>query len=380
MSRLPHVCGLCLLLWLWQLLALAPFSYSRSRGARCRRLLTLSGVLRWLLLIGLAPLMLWKSAAMYDATNVRHSMIFKNIALAAMTGDVFISLALLGAHLWHRRGLARLLNGLAQLHRKRKLGWGSTLLLWSKLLLSLYELLCNVPFLQGAGSRLPWTQLLAYGIQLYVQHVSSVYANGIFGGMLLLLASLDHLEQESPALARLLKRERGWLRLSANFVDLFQLGIFLLVIGYFVNILANMYAYMSYFVSQHGVPLTISNYCLIVTIQLYALILAAHLCQVRHGRLRQRCLEFGYLPPELTHHEVGGRRWGKVFNSPSLSLQAMAWTPFPLFAPLDSLKFSVLGLFTLDHAFWLFLVSYAMNFIVIILQFSLENMQHADDN
>ncbi|XP_022234815.2 putative gustatory receptor 89a [Drosophila obscura] len=361
MSRLPHVCGLCLLLWLWQLLALAPFSYSRSSGARCRRLLTLSGVLRWLLLTGLAPLMLWQSAAMYDATNVRHSLIFKNIALAAMTGDVFISLALLGAHLWQRRRLAKLLNGLAQLHRKRKLGWWATLLLWLKLLLSLYELLCNVPFLQGAGSRLPWTQLLAYGVQLYVQHVSSVYANGIFGVMLLLLASLDHLEQQdSLALARLLRRERRWLRLSTDFVGRFQLGIFLLVIGYFVNILANMYAYMSYFVSQHGVPLTISNYCLIVTIQLYALILAAHLCQVRHARLRQRCLALGYLPPAINQQK------------------AMEWTPFPLVAPLDSLKFSVLGLFTLDHSFWLFLVSYAMNFIVIILQFSLENMQHSD--
>ncbi|SPP80468.1 putative gustatory receptor 89a [Drosophila guanche] len=360
MSRLPHVCGLCLLLWLWQLLALAPFSYSRRRGARCRRLLTLSAVLRWLLLIGLAPLMLWKSAAMYDATNVRHSLIFKNIALAAMTGDVFVSLALLGAHLWHRRGLAKLLTGLALLHGKRKLGWCSTLLLWLKLLLSLYELLCNVPFLQAAGSRLPWTQLLAYSVQLYVQHVSSVYANGIFGGMLLLLASLDHLEQESPGVAKLLQRERRWLRLSTHFVARFQLGIFLLVIGYFVNILANMYAYMSYFVSQHGVPLTISNYCLIAAIQLYALILAAHLCQVRHAHLRQRCLEVAYLPPALNQQEME------------------CSTTFPLVAPLDSLKFSVLGLFTLDHSFWLFLVSYAMNFIVIILQFSLENMKHSD--
>lgn len=43
--------------------------------------------------------------------------------------------------------------------------------------------------------------------------------------------------------------------------------------------------------------------------------------------------------------------------------------------PLDCLQFSILGLFTLDHAFWLFLVSYAVNFIVIILQFTVENIK-----
>lgn len=43
--------------------------------------------------------------------------------------------------------------------------------------------------------------------------------------------------------------------------------------------------------------------------------------------------------------------------------------------PLDSLNFSILGLFNLDNAFWLFLVSYAVNFIVIILQFTVENIK-----
>lgn len=315
MSRLPHVCGLCLLMRLWQLLALAPFRIQGRRGARCHRLVTLSGVMRWLLLTSLAPVLLWQSAAMYGATNVRHSAIFKGIALATMTGDVCISLAIQGAHLYRRRELASLVNSLAKVHRRRRLSWWSTLFLWLKLLLSLYELLCNVPFLQGAGRRLPWSQLLAYGLQLYVQHVSTVYANGVFGGMLLILECFGQQEREQePSMGGLLRKERSWAALLQRFVKVFQLGIFLLVIGNFVNILANMYAFMSYFVSQHGVPLTISNNCLIVTLQLYALILAAHLCQVKARRLRNQCLEVAYTPPELTQEQVG-KIWNQCLES-----------------------------------------------------------------
>ncbi|KAH8391644.1 hypothetical protein KR200_006899 [Drosophila serrata] len=363
MSRLPHVCGLCLLIRLWQLLALAPFRIQGQRGAWCHRLVTLIGILRLLLLTSLAPVLLWQSAAMYEATNVRHSAIFRGIALATMTGDVCISLGILGAHLYRRQDLARLVGSLAKLHRRRRLSWWSTLFLWLKLLLSLYELLCNVPFLQGAGGRLPWSQRLAYGLQLYVQHVSSVYANGVFGGMLLILECFGQQEREQePSLGQLLRRERRWTNLLLRFVKVFQLGIFLLVIGDFVNILANMYAFMSYFVSQHGVPLTISNNCLIVTLQLYALILAAHLCQVKASGLRRQCLELAYTPQGLTQD------------------QAEAGTSYPLVSPTGSHKIRVLGLFSLDHSFWLFLVSYAMNFIVIILQFTLEHMKNSRSN
>ncbi|XP_017076416.2 LOW QUALITY PROTEIN: putative gustatory receptor 89a [Drosophila eugracilis] len=359
MSRLPHVCGLCLLLRFWQLLALAPFRVGGRLGARCQRWVTLMALFRWLLLTSVAPFTLWKSAAMYEATNVRHSTVFKTIALATMTGDVCISLALLGTHLVKRKELATLVNGLTRLHRRRRLSWFSTVFLWLKLLLSLYELFCNIPFLEGAGSRLPWSQLLAFGVQLYVQHVTSVYANGIFGGMLLILECYYQLDGEDTILARLLKKERSWMRLVTRFVKVFQLGIFLLVIGSFINILANMYAFMSYFVSLHGVPLTISNNCLIMAVQLYAVVLAAHLCQVRSASLRKVCLEREYVPDGL------------------LQDQAMAATPFPLVSPTGNVKFHILGLFTVDHSFWLFLVSYAMNFIVVILQFSLENMAHA---
>jgi len=55
----------------------------------------------------------------------------------------------------------------------------------------------------------------------------------------------------------------------------------------------------------------------------------------------------------------------------------MTSTPFSVVSPTGSVKFCILGLFTLDNSFWLFLVSYAMNFIVLILQFSLENMKQA---
>ncbi|XP_017039626.1 putative gustatory receptor 89a [Drosophila ficusphila] len=357
MSRLPHVCGLCILLRFWQLLALAPFKIGGPSGARCQRWLTLSAAFRWLLLTSVAPFILWKSVALYEATNVRHSTIFKIIALATMTGDVCISLALMGTNLLNRRKLANLVNGLARLHRRRKLSWWSTLFLWLKLLLSLYEVLCNVPFLGRAGSRLPWSQLLAFGVLLYVQHVASVYANGLFGGMLLILECYNQLEREEPILARLLQKERMWSRLVQRFVKIFQLGLFLLVIGSFINILANMYAFMSYFVSQHGVPLTISNNCLIMAIQLYAMVLAAHLCQLRSAKLRKRCLQLEYVPEGLTEEK------------------AMASTAFPLVSPTGSANFRILGLFTVDNSFWLFLVSYAMNFIVIILQFSLENYE-----
>ncbi|KAH8353807.1 hypothetical protein KR084_002091 [Drosophila pseudotakahashii] len=358
MSRLPHVCGLCLLLRFWQLLALAPFRMGGRKVARCQRWVTLSAALRWLLLTSVAPLVVWQSFTIYEATNVQLSTVFKTIALAAMIGDFGISLALLGAHLLKRRELAKLMTGLARLHRRRKLSWWSTLFLWLKLLLSLYELLCNVPFLEGAGSRLPWSQLLAFGIQLYVQHVASVYANGVFGGMLLILECYNQLEREEPNLAELLQKERSWLRLVNRFVKVFQLGFFLLVIGNFINILANIYAFMSYFVSLHGVPLTISNNCLIMAVQLYAVLLAAHLCQERSGRLRKMCLEHQYVPDGQSHE------------------QAMTSTPFPLVSPTGNVEFRILGLFTLDNSFWLFLVSYAMNFIVVILQFSLENMKH----
>ncbi|EDW81088.1 uncharacterized protein Dwil_GK11869 [Drosophila willistoni] len=356
MPRFPHVCGLCLLFRLWQLLSLAPVAYNDREGVRCRRLLTLSAFLKWLILVAIAPFILMQSAALYKATNVKHSSFFNYIALGTMAGDIGISLILLASHLWQRQQLAHLLNQFVNLHHTTRLSWPATLMLWTKLLLSLYEVLCNIPFLQDSAKRLPWPQLLGYGIELYVQHVSSVYANGIFGGLLLLVANLNELEEEDGQ-SLPLKRERHWLRMSSKFSSTFQLGIFLLVIGNFINILANMYAYMSYFVSQHGVPLTISNYCIIVAIQLYALVMVAHLCQVRHSRLCRRYLQLGYTPDNLSLEKAMG---------PTIPL---------LMSPLGSVKFTILGLFTLDNAFWLFLVSYAVNFIVIILQFTLENMK-----
>lgn len=198
MPRLPHLGALCLLLLLcmWQLLSLAPLSLSlKGRSiVRCRWLLTLGAGLRWLALLVLSPLLLRQSVALYDATNVKPSTLFRHIALATMAGDVCISLLLLGAHLCKRNKLAKVLSGLAELQRKTRLSWVATLLLWGKLLLSLYELICNVPFLHQNASRLPWPQLVAYGLQLYVQHVSSVFGNGVFGGLLLILASIERLE------------------------------------------------------------------------------------------------------------------------------------------------------------------------------------------
>ncbi|KAH8311618.1 hypothetical protein KR044_007216 [Drosophila immigrans] len=365
LPHLPHfgALGLLLLLRLWQLLALAPLSYVCGRGARPRRLLVLLAMLKWLALLALSPLLLQQSVALYDATNVKPSPLFRRIALTTMAGDLGISLAMLGAHIWQRRRLIRLINGLARLQAATRLSRCATLLLWGKLLLSLYELLCNEPFLRQNAAHLPWLQLLAYGLQLYVQHVSSVFGNGIFAGLLLILASLEQLELQWQRLyldrsqhSRLLRAEQRLLHVCQDFVGVLQLGMFLLVIGNFINILANMYAYMFYFVEQHGIPLTISNYCAIVALQLYAVILATHLVQLRHQQLRSRCLELSYSPPELTLD------------------QAVLATP-QLFWPLDTVKFSVLGLFNLDNGFWLFLVSYAANFIVIILQFTLEHMK-----
>ncbi|XP_034484443.1 putative gustatory receptor 89a [Drosophila innubila] len=320
-------------------------------------------MLHWLVLLSLSPLLLQQSVALYEATNVKKSPLFRRIALATMTGDLAISLAMLGAHIWQRQRLMKLLNGLTRLERKIQLSWRLSLLLWAKLMLSLYELLCNAPFLLQNAAQLPGLQLVAYGLQLYVQHVSSVFGNGIFAGLLLILANIEQLElkwqqlyQQQSKLAKLLILEQRLLRVCDDFIAVFQLGIFLLVIGNFINILANMYAYMFYFVEQHGIPLTISNYCLIVAIQLYVVILATHLCQLRHQRLRSRCLELCYSPPEMSLE------------------QAVLPTPLILW-PLDKLKFSVLGMFNLDNAFWLFLVSYAANFIVIILQFTLEHIK-----
>ncbi|KAH8414263.1 hypothetical protein KR215_001513 [Drosophila sulfurigaster] len=365
MPHLPHfgALGLLLLLRLWQLLALAPLSYISGRGARPRRLVTSLATIKWLALLTLSPLLLQQSVALYDATNVKPSPLFRRIALATMAGDLGISLAMLGTHLWQRRRLMQLINGLARLQAKVRLSRRATLLLWGKLLLSLYELLCNEPFLRQNAAHLPWLQLLAYGLQLYVQHMSSVFGNGIFAGLLLILASMEQLELQWEQLYldksqhwRLHRAEQRLLRVCQDFVGVFQLGMFLLVIGNFINILANMYAYMFYFVEQHGIPLTISNYCAIVAIQLYAVILATHLCQLRHRRLRSCCLELRYSPPELSLEQ--------------------AVLPTPLFFwPLDTVQFSVLGLFNLDNGFWLFLVSYAANFIVIILQFTLEHMK-----
>lgn len=314
MPRLPHLGALCLLLLLcmWQLLSLAPISVSLKGRCitRTRRLLTLGAGLRWLALLALSPLLLRQSVALYDATNVKPSTLFRHIALATMTGDVCISLMLLGAHLCKRNKLAKVISGLAELQRRTRLSWVATLLLWGKLLLPLYELICNLPFLHQNASRLPWPQLVAYGLQLYVQHVSSVFGNGVFGGLLLILASIERLELQWKQIPRnfgkrqLLRRERRLLQLCEDFIDVFQLGIFLLVIGNFINILANMYAYMSYFVEQHGVPLTISNYCLMVTVQLYAVILATHLCHQAHTRLRHRCLKLCYVPENLSIERV----------------------------------------------------------------------------
>lgn len=385
MPRLPHLGALCLLLLLrmWQLLSLAPLSLSLNGRpiTRCRRLFTLGAGLHWLALLGLSPLLLRQSVSLYDATNVKPSTHFRHIALVTMVGDVVISLMLLGAHLCQRRRLAKVLTGLAELQRRTRLSWVATLLLWCKLLISLYELICNVPFLQQNASRLPWLQLAAYALQLYVQHVSSVFGNGVFAGLLLILAHIKRLDLQWKQYPlnlvkwKLLRRERRLLQLCEDFVGVFQLGIFLLVIGNFINILANMYAYMSYFVEQHGVPLTISNYCLLVALQLYAVILATHLCHLHHTLMRSRCLNLCYVPEDLSIDQVKLNDFSPQFSALTLGfLQASHPTPLLLW-PLDCLKFSVLGLFTLDHGFWLFLVSYAINFIVIILQFTVENIK-----
>ncbi|XP_030370391.1 putative gustatory receptor 89a [Scaptodrosophila lebanonensis] len=358
--------SLCLLLWLWQLVDLAPLTYCRRHGVyRSHRLITSGALFKLVGLWIVAPLLFRLTMALYGTTNVAHSDLFTTIAELTMASDMIISLVLLGAHIWRRRHLAKLLNGVVrlELHRQGLRRPQLLLLLWAKLLLSSYELLCNVPFLRRHARLLAWWRLLAYAAQQYVQHLSTVYTNGIFALLLLMLTGLGRLEQDwqqyegdRSERRRLLRRERQLLKLCETFVQCFQLGIFLVLIGHFLNILANMYAMLDYFVSQHGVPLTMSNYCLFVTIELYALVLVAYMCQARHARLRDRCLEQCYVPERMSKQ------------------QAMQRTPLFLL-PTSTFQFSILGLFVLDNEFWLFLVSYAADFIVIILQFTLTNIK-----
>ncbi|XP_017491035.1 PREDICTED: putative gustatory receptor 89a [Rhagoletis zephyria] len=130
---------------------------------------------------------------------------------------------------------------------------------------------------------------------------------------------------------------------------IFQLPICLIVCGEFINVLANLYAQLYYYVITRAWWLAFVFYCAKLCIELYLLIHVVHFCCKQQKRVAHL-----FLDRDIDLKEEAECRF-ELTHSDAL------WP--------QSIRFDILGLFELNNEFLLFLISYSVNFVVMILQF-----------
>ncbi|XP_050341843.1 putative gustatory receptor 89a [Bactrocera neohumeralis] len=350
-----------------QVMLLAPLLRSKRRGAyRTHAVLTCFALLVLLLLCGATPFLLRIIASTYERVSVQFDAIFLLIAMTSQVSDISIVLISMLSQIRQRRHLCDFLNQLQDtvqrvraIHGRNFITARVLLLLWLQLGLTLYDMLTQLVFLAKLSFKIaPW-QIVVNLLSLYLQQCRATLQLVIMCCVLLLIACYTQLaeclerfsEDSSAELTNyedLVWLQKVLYKLTLQLKDVFQFPLFLLVVGEFISVLANLYAQLHYYVTTKAWWFAFVFYCAKISVELYLLIHVVYFCCVLHEKVtnlfldRDMDFEEPHCRFELTHTDV-------------------LW-PQPI-------RFYILGMFELNNEFWLFLVSYSVNFIVIILQF-----------
>ncbi|XP_011195495.1 putative gustatory receptor 89a [Zeugodacus cucurbitae] len=356
-----------------QVMLLAPIIRSKPSGTyRTHGALSCFAVLVLLLLCGAAPFLLRIIAATYERVGVQFDNIFVLIAMTSQVCDISIVLISLLSQIWQRRRLCEFLNHLEDtvqrvrtIHGRHFIKSRVLLLLWLQLGLTLYDVLMQLVFLSKLAFKIdPW-QFLVNLLSLYLQQCRATLQLLVMGYLLLLIACyaqlaecLEHFPEDSSGeqlhYEDLVSLHDALYELTLQLKRVFQLPLFLLVTGEFINVLANLYAQLYYYVITKAWWFAFVFYCAKISIELYLLIHVVHFCCELHRKVTHLFLNRDLVLEEPSAH------WRF-----ELTHSDVLW-PQPI-------RFDILGMFELNNEFWLFLASYSVNFIVIIVQFGFFN-------
>lgn len=293
-----------------QVMLLAPIIRSKQRGAyRTHAALTCFALLVLLLLCGVTPFLLRIIASTYERVSVQFDAIFLLIAMTSQVSDISIVLITMLSQLCQRWRLCEFLNQLQDtvqrvraIHGRNFINAQVLLLLWLQLGLSLYDMLMQLVFLAKLAFQIaPW-QIVVNLMSLYLQQCRATLQLLIMGCVLLLIACyaqlaecLEHYSEDSGAdltnYEDLVSLQNVLYKLTLQLKCVFQLPLFLLVAGEFINVLANLYAQLYYFVTTKAWWFAFVFYCAKISVELYLLIHVVHLCCVLHGKVNNLFLD-----------------------------------------------------------------------------------------
>ncbi|XP_004523241.1 putative gustatory receptor 89a [Ceratitis capitata] len=352
-----------------QVMLLAPIIRSKQRGIyRTHRVLSYLSFFLLLTMCTAAPFLLRIIASTYASVGVQYDALFVRIAMISQVSDISIVLITILSQIWQRQRLCGFLNRMQDTVQRVRSIYGRNFVrlrvllpLWLQLGLTLYDVLMQLVFLVKLAIKIdPW-QFAVNLASLYLQQCRATLQLLIMASILLLTACyaqlalrLEDFEQskivEFTYFEDLVALQKELDELLARLQCVFQLPLLLLVAGEFINVLANLYAQLYYYVITKAWWFAFVFYYAKISAELYLLIHTVYFCCVLRTVITHlfldREVDFEDAPEtsryELTHSDV-------------------MW-PQPT-------QFFILGLFELNNEFWLFLVTYSVNFIVIILQF-----------
>ncbi|KAI8130666.1 putative gustatory receptor 89a [Lucilia cuprina] len=323
---------------------------------RTHRLVTAMAIFLIIFYITVSPFMFKLASDLYSNTRTKQDNLFIIVAKVNMANDVLCSLLLMITHIYYREKIVEILNlfneivmKVMQLQRDF-VRFKIIVALMLKMGLSIYEMFLNIPFIIKSANKFS-TQ-------------SKTFKN-IFVCILLMLSCSLQLEKEfqcTHALGNNLKIlqlfdvQNSLQKLIGLFIKTFQFGIFLNILLYFVTILCNIYALLDYYVTTQRLFCTFIVYILSVALELYSLIFVTYLCNRSQRKVKDLLLQ---------------RKELYFMKSPgllSIVETDMLWPQLQ--------EFKLMGLLVIDNKFALFLLSYSVNFIVIILQFAINKSAH----
>ncbi|XP_055847982.1 putative gustatory receptor 89a [Episyrphus balteatus] len=247
------------------------------------------------------------------------------------------------------------------------------LLIAIKFSITMYEVLINFPYIIQYGDIISTEWFVAFFLNLYIAEIASVFSDIVFGAMLLLAryfylvdeilkalqmdiqnankAGLSQMEirEYQRKLLRLLQLYRQMKRMVFEFAKCIEISILVQMLNTFANTLTNLYALLDFYVQENHLEEKDVVYVLMIFLNICLLLYAAEKVKHSSERLRDTLLDLD-------------TTWDGV-NSGWRS-DVLAFKIWP-----EVFEVNVLGMFPLNNSFLLFLVSYAINFVVIILQF-----------
>ena len=312
--RCGHLGYLCIaraLIWVNQITAIAPIGYVTASlldgstagiGYHSKRYITVMACAHLLVLALLAPFVVKYTIAFYYWTNKQaQDDLFNTIALVVMIVDVIIILIILCIQIVKRCKLAIFLNSLVDVVKKLQqyskdfIGPQFFVFLLLKLAYKLYTLFVNIPLLVKRSSEIETRNLLAMVGILYVQLLLAIFAVDIFAILLFLNACYEWLQQrykealkiqKLPQLMELNGFEKDFRVIIQLFTSNFQIGLALVLLVDFVNLLASLYAVAYYALADGNQNYSFVAYATTMAIDYYASILAAHLCFVKQRNIK----------------------------------------------------------------------------------------------